>query len=567
MRTRRSKVFFGPEAGWAAVVVFLTGCGKILGLDEFVDADVAATGSGGSASASSSAGTEEVPTVPVPRLPMNDAYLGTMRKSGSRRPTFRWEASTVSMNAPIDYELQYGSKADMSDAISTVTERSQYRPSEDLDGDSLGPVGRRYYWRVRACLHGNCSDFSPVRWLNIGRTRCDFNADGYDDVAVSAIGITSDPGAVYFYYGAEGRQFGQSSNGVVFEPEGVRGFGVSISCAGDVDGDGYADVLVGAPYGDDSKVILYLGGSDDRFSGRDMTELRAGGHYVASAGDVNGDGFGDVIAGGDGSSVAHLYLGGPREDFRVSSPVTIADDVAADQTIVSSAGDVNGDGFSDVMVAFLAPDRHVVHVYFGNSGRGFDTVPKVTLDASPHDVMSVSAIASAGDVNGDGFADVAIGSSLNDVVYVYFGQAEGLSSVPDLVLAGEGGTKFGTAVASAGDMNGDGFDDIAVGTGDYVDSLGVVYVYKGEAGVRLDDVSSVALYSPADRQTGFGSVLGSSGDVNGDGYSDLVAAMPSGDAAYMYFGKAELANPADADVSVSQPVMSSRPFGVAVTRR
>jgi hypothetical protein len=155
-------------------------------------------------------------------------------------------SSAASAAAPIDYEFECGAEPDMSDATSIVTEGTRHRPDVDLDGELLRPVGRRYYWRVRACLRGKCSDFSTVRWLNIGRTKCDFNADGYDDVAVSAIGLTVDPGAIYFYYGATGRQFGQSSNGVMFEPDEVSGFGVSLSCAGDVDGDGYADVLAHA---------------------------------------------------------------------------------------------------------------------------------------------------------------------------------------------------------------------------------------------------------------------------------------------------------------------------------
>ncbi|WP_165373141.1 FG-GAP-like repeat-containing protein [Sorangium cellulosum] len=563
----------------AVILWSAAGCGAILGLDDFVDAETTVMGSGGDAPTTSSAGdappasstgAEEIPTVPVLRIPLNDAYLGTMRKSGSRRPVFSWEASAASAGAPIEYELQYGADPDMSDAASIVTEKTQYRPDLDLDGELFRPVGQRYYWRVRACLLGKCSDFSPVRWFNIGRTKCDFNADGYDDVAVSAVGLTVDPGAIYFYYGAAGRQFGQSSNGVVFEPDGVGGFGVSISCAGDVDGDGYADVLVGAPYGGDSKVFLYRGEQGDRFSGRDVTELRAGGHSVAAAGDVNADGFGDIIAGGDGYAAAHLYLGGPPDVFRASFPITLADDGTAgtvDQTLVSSAGDVNGDGFSDVMVAFISAARHVVHVYFGNPGRGFDAVPKVALEAPSDDPIFVSSMASAGDVNGDGIADIVIGSSQLDRAYVYFGSAEGPSSRPDVTLVGEAGTRFGTAAASAGDMNGDGFDDVAVGTGDYLDSLGVVYLYKGASTVRFDDVSVVALYSLSDRQTGFGSVLGSSGDVNGDGYADLMVGAPFADAVYVYLGRPELVTPAEADASVSQPHQASRPFGVAVTRR
>ncbi|WP_437535292.1 FG-GAP-like repeat-containing protein [Sorangium sp. So ce726] len=559
-----------------AVIISVSGCGTILGLDEFSDADRSSTGTGGGAMQGSGgsgggAGTFEAPTTPVLRLPLNDAYVGTMRKNGSRRPTFVWEASTVAGDVPIEYELQYSSDPAMTHAVSVVTEEVVHRPEADLDGALLPPAGQRYYWRVRACSQRRCSDFSPARWINVGRTKCDFNADGFDDVAVGAVGLTTTAGAAYFYYGAAESQFGGQPSGVVFSPDGAGdGFGASLACAGDVDGDGYADVVVGAPRGESGKAIVYRGSGRDTFRGEIIATLPDAGIYLASAGDVNADGFGDVIVSREDPPSGYLYFGGPSGIENLSNPVILEVDVDAGTqlsgVIVSAAGDVNGDEFSDVILAVAAHGLRVIRLYFGHPGQGFDVSPAVELEAPPDDPEFFSSIAAAGDVNGDGFGDVIVGSSAADRAYVYWGGPEGIASTPDVTLVGVSRTGFGNAVASAGDMNMDGFDEVAVGSSDAASRPGVVYVYEGGPGAAFDGVPDVAMYRPGDTQRGFGSVLGSSGDVNGDGYADLTAGAPFASIAYIYFGKSDLVATAEADASVSQPHDSSRPFGVAVTK-
>jgi hypothetical protein len=114
-------------------------------------------------------------------------------------------------------------------------------------------------------------------------------------------------------------------------------------------------------------------------------------------------------------------------------------------------------------------------------------------------------------------------------------------------------------------MNGDGFGDVAVGTSDYSNDPGTVYIYMGGAGAMLNSGADVAFHRPA-KGDGFGPVLGSSGDVNGDGFSDLTVAAPQDDAVFVYFGKSESENPDSEDVSVIQPLIDLT-FGVAVARR
>ncbi|WP_437592592.1 FG-GAP-like repeat-containing protein [Sorangium sp. So ce1000] len=561
-------------------------CGVILGLNEFSDAEgsgvggsTATTADSGSSTSAAQGGADPglAPTVPVPRLPMNGADVGTMRKSRSRRPRFAWEASTGTTDQPVEYELQYGTDPTMADAATIITTRADYQLDSDLEVELLPPVGRRYYWRVRACSQGTCSSFSPVRWFNVGRVRCDFNADGYDDVAVGAVSPTmNDINAVYFYYGAAGAAFDTTSDGRRTRPhDSVSGFGAALSCAGDVDGDGFADLLVGAPFSANLKggAWVYFSDGGDSFSGTSVEfhgsqEGVEFGGALAGAGDVNGDGFDDVIVGEVGGPYAHLYHGDSAGRLSSATMLSLDMNVSSMVAAVASAGDVNGDGFSDVIVSFQPRDSlgiQAVGLYFGGTGLGPDAVPDVELAAPMEDSNFGSAIAAAGDVNGDGFGDVIIGSNGLSRSYIYLGAPDGLEPVPFLTLEGKERTNFGLAVASAGDMNGDGFGDVAVGTSDYSGDPGTVYIYMGGAGAMLNGAADVAFHRPANGD-GFGPILGSSGDVNGDGFSDLTISAPQDGAIFMYFGKSESENPDPEDGSVIQPLIDLT-FGAAVARR
>jgi hypothetical protein len=418
---------------------------------------------------------------------------------------------------------------------------------------------------VRACAQGVCSGFSRARWVNVGRTKCDYNADGYDDVAITAYGRSPTSSAIYFYYGIPGTHFDLNDDGIVFSPSGARdGFGISLSCAGDVDGDGYADVLVGAPYRDNA--FIYRGSSGDRF-GSDYIRLDGNsvegylGPYVASAGDVNGDGFADVIVGTAERSrlIASLYLGGASEldapiEIELGEPVENRENAISR---ASSAGDTNGDGFSDVIVVFHTIDRDVVRVYHGNPGRGFDATPKTELVDPAGKSSFVYSFGTAGDVNGDGFDDVIIGVMQDSRAYVYLGGPQGLETTPSVTLAGS--DSFGWTVATVGDVNNDGFDDFAV-----ADRSPKVLLYLGDEQLRLSE-PNVAIYREAieDRT---GQRLGSPGDVNGDGYSDFAIAMTEEDAVYFYYGRSMVASPWTEDVLITQPP-GDREFGFAVAHR
>lgn len=229
----------------------------------------------------------------------------------------------------------------------------------------------------------------------------------------------------------------------------------------DVDGDGYADVVVGAQGAGAGAAYVYLGGPGGPSTSPVMLAPQGPsfGASVASAGDVNGDGFGDVIVGADNG--AYVYLGGPGG--LSATPITVVNPAFPEGSFgvtVASAGDVNGDGFADVIVGAWFVGGGAAYAYLGGAG-GLSTTPAVlTGPGGPTGASEQfgSSVASAGDVNGDGFADIVVGAldganSYAGAAYVYTGEAAGLSTNPTVLIAPEvPNGYFGYAVATAGDV-------------------------------------------------------------------------------------------------------------------
>ncbi len=393
--------------------------------------------------------------------------------------------------------------------------------------------------------------------------------------------------------------------------------GWSVASVGDINGDGFADVIVGAigaaPNGSGSGASYVVFGrasgfaaalnlsSLDGFTGFKLSGAAAGdesGVSVASAGDVNGDGFDDLIVGArsadpnaSGSGASYVVFGkasgfastldlssldGAR-GFRLSGTAAYDDSGIS----VASAGDVNGDGFDDLIVgANYAGSSGASYVVFGKASGFAANLDLSTLDGTTGFRLSGSeagdqagsSVASAGDINGDGYADLIVGARFaqphgvySGASYVVFGKASGFASNLDLStldgttgfkLSGADVTDFtGWSVASAGDLNGDGFADLIVSA----PSANTAFGQSGVSYVVFGKVSGFAAnldLSTLDGTTGFkigggaaydhsGWSVSSAGDVNGDGYDDLIVgapyAAPNGDASgasYVVFGRA-----------------------------
>ncbi|MEZ4652609.1 MAG: VCBS repeat-containing protein [Candidatus Eisenbacteria bacterium] len=295
----------------------------------------------------------------------------------------------------------------------------------------------------------------------------DINADGYDDVLVGAPqddtgGLGA--GAAYLYFGGPAMDW---TPDVIMTGNSGNAFGASVSGAGDANGDGYLDFLVGATgaAGGDGRAYLFLGGpgvdgvADVTFVPFESSPFEFGAS-VAALGDVSGDGYDDVGVGNPGGDQGyHIYYGGPGINGQV-------DDTGPSGGESSTGlGDVNDDGALDYAVG--DPSSAVVTIRMGRPP--FRSSQNWTL-RGPQGSSFGSSIAGHGDLDGDGIEDLAVGAPLDDLggadagrVFVYLGRRS-FDDTADLVLTGmDAGDRFGSAVAFVSDLNGDGFDELAVG--------------------------------------------------------------------------------------------------------
>jgi hypothetical protein len=397
-------------------------------------------------------------------------------------------------------------------------------------------------------------------------TAGDINGDGYADVIVGAHRYRvpdAEYGVVFIWLGSadgvnggENGTPGNAHQDRVLWDSGAR-FGHSVSTAGDVNGDGYADVIVGAPFYDDGAseegaAFLYLG-SDSGIDGNYVNMDQGGkvgarlGWTVATAGDVNGDGYADVIVGAPDNSIfnpgepgrAFVWHGQPTSTGISTTRDWDAEGEEADARFgfsVGTAGDVDGDGYSDIIVG--SPGNAVsagsAYVYHGRPDDVSEEAGWIRA-SNKEDALFGHSVGTAGDVNGDGYADVVVGAPgwdggqmLEGEALVYLGSADGLETVPNWYKqSNKTLAKFGTSAGTAGDVNGDGYDDIIVGAPGWHNpetDEGAAWVYHGSN----TGVETTSSWGVASNGTGakFGTSVGTAGDVNGDGYSDVVVGAP-----------------------------------------
>jgi hypothetical protein len=346
--------------------------------------------------------------------------------------------------------------------------------------------------------------------------------------------------------------------------------GQSVAAAGDVNGDGYADVIVGAPFfdhgqRDEGRALVYEGSA--RGLGQSPSWTAEGdvsgdwfGRSVGTAGDVNGDGFDDVIVGsspvGPGS---HGHTG--RAAVFYGSPVGLSatPDWAAESgqpadwfgASVGTAGDVNGDGFDEVIVGAYDHDHGQLDegraFVFNGSPTGPSAAPSWTAESNQAEALFGQSVGTAGDVNGDGYDDVIVGSfyfnggqTEEGRAFVYQGSPAGLGSTPAWTAEGDQTRAwFGWSVGTAGDVNGDGYADVVVGAR-YFDNgradEGRAFVYQGSArGLGLQ----ASWTAEGDQsEAWFGWSVGTARDVNADGFDDLIVSAAGYDDGFEDNGRA-----------------------------
>ena len=373
--------------------------------------------------------------------------------------------------------------------------------------------------------------------------------------------------------------------------------GTSVASAGDVNGDGYADVIVGAPYYDgggslEGAAFIFLGSASGVATGGPSvaaTQLEANqssarfGISVAGIGDVNGDGYGDVIVGAaeydadQTNEGAAFIFHGSASGIPSGGPATAATRLESNQSTspspafgnsVAGAGDVNGDGYADVIVgAYLydagTTDEGAAFIFHGSAAgipNGHPSTAASLLESNTASVGFGWSVASAGDVNGDGRADVIVsafsyasGQALEGAAFVFHGSASGvpsgnLATAAAQIQGNQIQAQLGSDVASAGDVNGDGYADIIVGASAYnagQTDEGAAFIFHGSAsGIASGDPATAATQLESNEANGaFGASVASAGDVNGDGYADVIVGdffygASSEGAAFVFFGGA-----------------------------
>ncbi len=362
----------------------------------------------------------------------------------------------------------------------------------------------------------------------------DVNRDGYEDIIVgdqgdSAMGTTS--GSMVVISGKDSTTLMSKSYAAGEQ------LGYSVAAAGDVDQDGYGDVIVGAPGYKSSQGYARV------LSGRTQAELwfltgaptnnAFFGVSVCGAGDTDGDGHPDLLVGASGIDQAYLFSGKTGLLIRTMGWAT-GDKYGR---AVAAAGDIDRDGYADVIVG--APGY--------NSSIGFAQVFSGKTGLVIHSVFGSHAagqfgfsLAGIGDVNRDGVPDFAVGAPMAAVGGTYSGEVRVFSGADKSVLfsTSRGSDEsFGYSIAAAGDTDGDLVPDIHVGAPRWGGSKGYARTISGKDG------STIATHLGLSPNGQLGASV-SGVEANGDAYPDLVAGAPGRGIVWLYDAALEQDPPA-----------------------
>jgi FG-GAP-like repeat/FG-GAP repeat len=393
-------------AWFVTCVAGLCGCGWLAGVKSYGDID------SGTVVHVDGAAPVGSPPAPTAMFPWNGYYTGAYGAPASRTPTFSWslvDGATYYTFAMC--EIQSPQTDCMLPQGMSVGSATTFTPSL-LDGSTTAPVGARWVWSVGACNPIGCN--SSTRYLNVGRLDNDFNGTGAGQLAVGA----NDQMVVT--YG--GPSLAMSQTLIVNSP----GFGERVS-TGDFDGDGFADLVIYAAGSDNAGALYeYRGGGTLELQQPVLQAMSPSpdqqfGQQSFSPGDLDGDGYDDLV----------VVMSGSITVFRGSSAglsTTSSYSVSALSGYVYQAGfsvgDVDGDGYPDFLVSSAGTDAVLFFGPLSSSSPRFQPIEPVA------NATSWAQAVAGGDLNGDGFSDVVISGvdTVGGIAYEFLGSAAGLGS-------------------------------------------------------------------------------------------------------------------------------------------
>jgi hypothetical protein len=519
------------------------------------------------------------PTDGPPAIPRLIAPLSTATVT-LQRPTLHWQLGSGAGTPVVDLCADRACTRPLSVSADVAPSGLSAVPGAAL------PPGW-IFWRVRV-VSGSMTAVSPTWqfWVNStsassgvdtsSGTVLDVNGDGYTDFLVG------DSLTAHLYLGnASGSGFTDIRIDLPV-PDGSYSFVHTAGYAGDVNGDGFADFMIGND--------LFLG--EANIDAADWNGASAprrisfsaqpnfSWYAMTSIGDANGDGYADFLVAGE-DHAAYLFFGeaNPQSsDWMGTAPplqvvLTDPSKVTYEEfgMTVAGAGDVNGDGYGDFLVGTpstgAGANQAWVYLYLGAPAAGAGdwnaTASSLRIQLSDPDTGGPDAVAggyaneisSAGDLNNDGYTDFLVNAYVANRVHVYLGGAAPAASAwngaapsrrLDVIMPSPPAFVAYWSVQRVGDVNGDGSDDFLVGRGDY-NSPGSANLYLGGTSLSVANWNGASpskridLATPAGSMGQFGySVLGP-GDLNGDGFADFLVgatgAHGGSGAAYVYSGE------------------------------